>query len=329
MDIKPMQRDIKLIVIDVDGTLLNNEHKLSDRNRDVIKKAVAHGVRVVLATGKSRVSTENVIKELALDTPGVYLQGLMICNADGTVRKQTTMDKAPARRVISYAESNGFDVLAYSGNRLLAKHNGEPFSQLLKYGEAPPDVVGPLVNILDSTPINKLLIIGTDPRKLKALRWQLNQQVGEQVTLVSAAIENQLEVLPKGQSKANGVRLLLKDLGVALENVMAIGDAENDIDMLKMVGLGVAVGNASDEVKAAVKEVVSSNHDNGVAEAIEKFVLPKEEPKPTPPVEAAPEPKVEVKAETPAAPKAETPTEPKVETPVEKPADTKPEGSAE
>ena len=117
------------------------------------------------------------------------------------------------------------------------------------------------------------------------------------------------------------LRLLLKDLGVPLENVMAIGDAENDIEMLKMVGLGVAVSNASDDVKAAAKEVVSSNHDNGVAEAIEKFVLPKEQPKPTPPVEAAAEPKTEAKAETLAAPKAETP--------VEKPVDSKPEGSAE
>lgn len=311
MDIQPIRSDIKLIVIDIDGTLLNSEHKLTDRNRDTIKKAIAQGVRVVLATGKTRTSVENVVKELGVDTPGVYLQGLMLCNADGTIRKQTTMDKAPARRVITYVENNGFDVLAYSGNRLLAKHNGEPFTEISKFGEPQPEVVGPLVNILDTTPINKLVIISTSPRKLKALRWQLNQQVGEQVTLTSSAVKSQLEVLPKGQSKANGVRILLKDLGVALENVMAIGDAENDIEMLKMVGLGVAVGNALDEVKAAANEVVSSNDNNGVAEAIEKFILPKEQPKPTPPA-------AETKTEKPAEPKAAT-----------KPADTKPEGKTE
>jgi hypothetical protein len=98
--------------------------------------------------------------------------------------------------------------------------------------------------------------------------------------------------------------------------------------MLKMVGLGVAVGNASDEVKAAAKEVVGSNHDNGVAEAIEKFVLPKEEPKPATPVAADKEPAIEVKPVAPTEPKAETKTETKAEIPAAKPADSKPEGSA-
>jgi Cof subfamily protein (haloacid dehalogenase superfamily) len=326
MDIKPMQRDIKLIVIDLDGTLLNDEHKLSERNRDAIKKAATHGVRVVLATGKTRLSAESVIKDLALDTPGVYLQGLMLCNSDGTIRKHTTMEKSPLRRVINYAESNGFEVLAYSGNRLIARHADAPFSDIARFGEPIPEAVGPLVNIIDTTPINKVVIMGSSPRKLAALRWQLNQQVGEHITLTSSAVAGQLEVLPKNCSKANGVRMLLKDLGVALENVMAIGDAENDIEMLKMVGLGVAVGNASEAVKAAVTEVVASNNNNGVAEAIEKFVLPKEEPKPVLTPASTDTKPASTAVETP---KAETPAEPKAESTTETPTASKTEESGE
>ena len=320
MDIKPMQRDIKLIVIDLDGTLLNDEHKLSERNRDAIKKAAAQGVRVVLATGKTRTSAESVIKDLALDTPGVYLQGLMLCNSDGTIRKQTTMEKAPLRRVINYAESNGFEVLAYSGNRLIARHADAPFNEITKFGEPVPEAVGPLVNVLDTTPINKVVIISNSTRKLNALRWQLNQQVGAHITLTRSAVVSQLEVLPKNCSKANGVRLLLKDLGIALENVMAIGDAENDIEMLKMVGLGVAVGNAAEAVKAAAMEVVASNNNNGVAEALEKFILPKEEPKPAP---------TPASTDTKPASTSETSAEPKSESATETPAESKTEESSE
>lgn len=308
MDIKPMQRDIKLIVIDLDGTLLDDQHKMSKRNRDAIKKAMANDIRIVLATGKTRISAEGIIKELGLDTPGVYVQGLMICNADGTVRKQTTMDKASARKVINFAENNGFEVLVYSGNRLLAKHAEEPFSEITKYGEPAPEAVGPLVNNLDSTQIHKVVVLGNSPRKLKALRWQLNQQVGQQVSFTTAAVLTSLEVLPKGGSKANGVLTLLKDLGVAPENVMAIGDGENDASMLKMVGLGVAMGNATEAVKESANEVVSDNNNHGVAEAIAKFALPKEEPEPEP-TEAKPEPVAETKVET----STETPSESNVE----------------
>ncbi|MDQ7033752.1 MAG: HAD family hydrolase [Anaerolineae bacterium] len=288
-------------------------------HRDAIKKAIANDIRVVLATGKTRTSAEGIIKDLGLDTPGVYVQGLMICNADGTIRKQTTMDKAAARKVINYAENNGFEVMLYSGNRLLAKHAEEPFSEITKYGEPAPVAVGSLVNNLDSTQIHKVVVLSNSPRKLKALRWQLNQQVGQQVSFTTAAVLTSLEVLPKGGSKANGVRVLLKDLGVALENVMAIGDGENDADMLKMVGLGVAMGNATEAVKAAANEVVSNNNNHGVAEAITKFALPKEEPK----EEAKPEPIAP--AETT---KAESIAKPATTT-TEAPSESKAEGSKE
>jgi Cof subfamily protein (haloacid dehalogenase superfamily) len=266
---------------------------------------------VVLATGKTRTSVESIIKTLGLDTPGVFVQGMMICNADGTVRKQTTIEAGVARRVINYAESNGFEVIAYSGNRLLAKHSEEPFSAIAKYGEPVPQAVGPLVNNLDGTQINKLVVLGGNVRKLKALRWQLNQQIGMQVSFTTAAVLTSLEVLPKNGGKANGVRTLIKDLGVAPENIMAIGDGENDIEMLKLAGLGVAMGNAAAEVKAAADEVVSSNNADGVAEAIEKFVLPK----PAPVVEAA-------------AQSNDTPSTP-AETKTEATSESKPDGASE
>lgn len=283
--------DIKLIALDIDGTLLKNDHTLSERNLAVLKKALAAGVQIVLATGKTRTATESLLKTLALKTPMVAIQGLIVFNADGSIQHQSTLEKQVLRRVVQYAELNGYDVIAYNGNRLLVKRLAPHLSAITKYHEPEPEAVGSLLNVIGSTPINKLVLLGADIRKMKALRWQLEQQVGDQVSFTTTAMLDSLEVLPKGASKGNGLRLLLKGMHVDPAKVMAIGDAENDIEMLKLVGLGVAVGNASEQVKSVAKFVVASNEDDGVAEAIERFVLPSE-----PKVEEKP---VEVKAEAP------------------------------
>lgn len=280
MDTKPFpseQRNIDLIVIDLDGTLLNSDSQMSDRNRDAIRKALDAGKRVVLATGKTRTSAESLIAALNLTAPGIFVQGLLTVNADGSIRSQQTLKPDAVRRAIQYADEQGFEVIAYAGNRLLAKHTDSPIGDIVKYNEPLPEAVGSLVNIVQHTPINKLVILGDSPRKLKALRWQLNQQVGDDVGFTSTAVLHSLEVLPKGGSKGQAVRRLLLEMNVDPASVMAIGDAENDIEMLKLAGLGVAMGNAHDSVKAIADEVTLSNDEDGVAVALERFVLPPEQ----------------------------------------------------
>ncbi|MCA9895297.1 MAG: HAD-IIB family hydrolase, partial [Anaerolineae bacterium] len=117
-DSKTTTPEIKLIVTDIDGTLLNDDHSMSDRNREALRKAIDSGIPVVLATGKTRASNESVIAALNLNTPGIYVQGLIIFNPDGTVRHQQTLAPEMARRVITFSEQRGYKVMAYSGNRL-------------------------------------------------------------------------------------------------------------------------------------------------------------------------------------------------------------------
>lgn len=274
MDIK---RDIKAVVIDLDGTLLNDKHNLSDRNKKTVRKAIEQGIKIIVATGKTRASAESVIAALALDTPGVYVQGLITYNSDGSIRNQSTLNKVAARRVIQYAESEGFTVIAYSGNRLLTKSLNEKAKSIAKFGEPMPEAIGSLVNHIDSIPMNKLIVLGDEQSKLRALRWQLNQQIGDQIAFTDGGVVTSLEVLPKGASKGNGVKNLLRQMNIFSENVMAIGDADNDIEMLKWAGFAVAVDNATEAIKAISDEIVSSNDRNGVSEALEKFVLKKEE----------------------------------------------------
>jgi Cof subfamily protein (haloacid dehalogenase superfamily) len=266
---------IELIAIDLDGTLLNSKHQMSDRNAETIRKAIARGVKIVLITGKTHHSAKSLIEKLGITTPGIYNQGLITAKPDGTVTHQAILDPDVARYIITYAEDRGFNIAAYSGNKILVKRLTTWFEDLCnKYQEPMPEGIGPLQNILSDIPINKLMAVKEgDPQKTKALRWQLEIQLADTARILQPIFGDMLEVLPPHTGKGTALKQLLKDLGIKPEKAMAIGDGENDIDMMQLVGLGVAMGNAWDAVKAAANVVVGTNDEDGVAQAIEKFVL--------------------------------------------------------
>ena len=168
------RKPIRLIAVDVDGTLLNSKHELSERSEAALRKAIAQGIEVVLATGKTRNSTMQYIEKLAIKAHGIYLQGLAIYDADGKIHWQQTLNPALARQVITFAEERGFTMIAYSGMRILARTtNNDMYEGMVKYHEPMPEEVGPLQNILNSMEIHKLMAIG-EPHTIKALRWQLS-----------------------------------------------------------------------------------------------------------------------------------------------------------
>lgn len=270
----PSNENIKLIVLDIDGTLLNSDLELSERNERALKAALEAGVQVALATGKTASAGRKLVERLGLSTPGIYLQGTAIFEADGSIRYQQTLDPVVARQVFTYAGDRGFEFITYSSTRMMVPHiNQDVIDGIMRYHEPMPEVVGPLVNLLNTVALNKIMIIGDNAREIKALRWQLEAQFGGRCRLMQAGIPEMLEVLPPGASKGAALRVFLKNIGIEARHVMAMGDAENDIEMLQVAGLGVAIGNAGPSLKAVAKEVVASNDDDGVAEAVERFVL--------------------------------------------------------
>ncbi len=262
---------IRLIALDLDGTLLDSQHRLSARNERALKQAMAWGAQVILATGKTRAAAAGTIARLGLTTPGVYLQGLVIYNGDGTIRHQQTLAVEVARQVIDFAEREGHPLLVYSGARILTAARNAWTDDVARYHEPLPEAVGSLHGVVDGVPINKLILLA-EAAQVPAMRARLSARLDGQATLVQA-LPDMLEVLPPGASKGAGVRWLLDELGIAPRHVLAIGDAENDIEMLRLAGIGVAVGNAPPQVRQAADFVVASNDEDGVAEAVERFVL--------------------------------------------------------
>lgn len=268
---------IELMTVDLDATLLNSKSEMSERNEKALKAAIDQGVRVVLATGKTRASSTALVARLGLTTPGIFLQGLAIYQPDGNITYQKTLEPEVARQVITFAEDRGYAIAAYSGSRILVRHAESWFNKLATdYHEPMPEAVGALQNILDDMPVNKVMVVKPgEPARINALRWQLERQLDGRGHLTQAMLPDMIEILPPGGSKGTALKVLLKQMGIDAANVLAIGDGENDIDMIQLAGIGVAVGNASDKLKAVADHVVASNDADGVAEAVERFVLEK------------------------------------------------------
>lgn len=270
--------EIKVIVTDVDGTLLDSKHKLTTKTADALKAAMKQGVKVILATGKTRHSANDIYKRLGEETPGVFVQGMVLNYPGGTEKHLGVLDADLLRRTITFAEDRGFQAIAYSGSKVLARRQTEVTIVLTEhYDEPRPTIVGPLQNVIDTTPINKVMFCGATPTQITHLRWQLGHMIGGAARLVQALPEA-VEMLPHGASKASALKVLFKELDIDPASVLAIGDGENDIEMVQMVGWGVSMGHGHPKLKEVAKAIVGTNDTDGVAEAVTKYVL-KQTPK--------------------------------------------------
>jgi Cof subfamily protein (haloacid dehalogenase superfamily) len=265
---------IRAVAIDIDGTLLNSRHELSDEVEAALRKAAAQGVHIILATGKSRNAALHIIEHLGLQTHGIFVQGTVLYDAAGTITHDLALNDDLLRRLLTYIDDRKFNAILYSGSRMFTARVTEDIrAGTVPYHEPLPKAVGSLMNLVGQMPFQKLVVLGPDARTVTALRWQLGQQLGASVRLMQAGIATMLEVLPPGAGKEAMLKAALDDLGIPPEQAMAIGDAENDIGMIRLAGIGVAMGQAAQHVREVAQHVTASNDEHGVARAIERFVL--------------------------------------------------------
>ena len=267
-----MNNQIKLVAIDLDGTLLNSRHKLSERNRAALVAARQQGLEVVFATGKTRQAAADMIKSLGINSPGIYMQGLITYNGDGSVRKRIVMARETAARVISLGEAYGFGAQAYSDNRAFSLRVDEFAIKLTEVGEPLAETIASWSELLASFDINKVVLYGAEAQ-VSALRLALDKQLDGEVHVTRAHIVGMIEVLPANTSKGQAVKTLMAELGIAPCQALALGDGENDIEMLQAVGIGIAMGNATQKLKDIADVIVPSNDKDGVALALEAYAL--------------------------------------------------------
>ena len=277
--------NVRAIASDVDGTLLTSRMTLHPRTRQAIQRSVAAAASPLEplqwffpATGKSRKGAMDSlgpeIGALLSKTPGVFLQGLYCVDDKGQVVFERKLTAVAVEQVEHLVSELQLSIVAYDGDDLFTTQLTEPVLELHeRYGEPMPSLLPR--NVADHAPgVHKILIMDQDTEKLKnVVRPILEALAAANDACVTQAIPTMLEVLPSGCSKALGVRKLCEALGIDMDTqVLALGDAENDVMMLQQASIGVAMGNASPIAKEAADFVMEeTNDDGGAGAAMEVF----------------------------------------------------------
>lgn len=241
--------EIKLIALDMDGTLLNERHEVSEENRQAIKDAERKQVHVVLSTGRSLKTARDYALSLELSSYLVTVNGGEIWGPGGELVERNPVETEHIQWMYQRCQELKTRFWATSSENVWDNHMPEdPLSQeWLKFGFH-----------IEEDEIREIV--------LKELK-------DKGLFEISNSSMKNIEVNALGVNKARGLQKVCDLLGISMENVMAVGDSLNDIAMITEAGLGIAMGNAQETVKEAADDITGTNRENGVAQAIQKWVL--------------------------------------------------------
>ena len=292
----------KLLVLDMDGTLLSNNKEISKENISAIKKAKQKGVKVVIASGRTIQGIENYLEELDLiseDNYSVVCSGAMVMN--------NTKEKIIQCDPISYEDFKYvFDLVKqlkinlnmYSNESILI-HSSNYFSKIDSIANNIPLQMMDFNSLKEDTLITKIMLINEDLSMVGDIQALFPSIVVKDIGIkakkgydkelfkdmsklpieflekftVSKVAPFIVEVMKKDSSKRSGIEKLAEELKIKPHEVICIGDSGNDKQMIEYAGLGVAMGNAFPEIKEIADYVTYTNEENGVAHVIDKFIL--------------------------------------------------------
>ena len=266
---------IKLVAVDIDGTLLNNQKEITPQVFEAVQEAKAAGVKIVIATGRPIAGVEQLLAELKLNQAGNY-----VITFNGGLVQDTATGQELIRETLSYEDYLDLEFLSrklqvhmhaitkdgiYTANRDIGKYTiyESNLVNMPVFYRTPEEMA--------DKEIVKIMFID-EPDILDAAIAKLPAELQEKYTLVKSA-PFYLEVVKKSVSKGAAVLHLAEKLGLSIEETMAIGDEENDRAMLEVVGNPVVMENGREELKKIAKYITKSNDESGVAHAIREWVL--------------------------------------------------------
>lgn len=263
---------IKLVVLDLDGTLLDEQKEISPQTMQTIRNVQEKGIAVTLASSRPLCSILPYARALQLDLPLIAHSGAIITGAAGNgFRLRQPLNPPSARAAIELLEKNAYYIKAYCDDILYVQ---EAIAETIKYsqvyGVAYREVGKNNLTSLPEPPV-RLMMFDRDSRRIERIPELLG---GLQHDFSFANdTEYGLEMVNRSVNKGQAVKMLCDGLGLAMREVMAIGNEGNDIEMIKMAGLGIAMGNACAGLKRVAAAVTKSNMESGVAYALNKYIL--------------------------------------------------------
>ena len=261
---------IKMITIDLDGTLLRSDGSVSDRTVRTLQAARDKGVVVAIATGRMY-QTARPYGERLGDSPLLLFAGGLIETLESKkILFQQVIPREWAQELADLARRRGWQLQTYIDDVLRAARDDEWIRDYERITHSKACICGDDFYHVQGD-CNKLLSRGGHD-DLVARKALIEKTFPGRFNVLFSA-PTFLEIMPQGVDKGEGIRRLGELYGIGTDEIMALGDSQNDLDMLKAAGFPVAMANAAEEVKAAAAYVTASNDDDGVAAAVEKFVL--------------------------------------------------------
>ena len=266
--------DCKLIAMDLDGTLNNDEKRITPKTLQVLMQVQKRGIRLALASARPSPGLYKERDILGLQEHGGILMsyngGRIVDAASDEVLFETAMDLQQTKRVLRLLKQLPVTPILDDGKRFyVTDAAGYKVDYECKNNAMECTVVEDLEQFLSFAPMK--ILMSVQPELLTAVQKEIAASLPPMLTVVQTA-PFYLEVIPKTINKGQGIRDICNILGIETQQVIAFGDAANDIPMLRAAGVGVAMGNAADNVKAAADMVTLSNNHDGVAVALEKLL---------------------------------------------------------
>lgn len=244
-----VNRDIRIIALDMDGTLLNHHEEISEENKRAIKLARQLDIQIVISTGRPFQQIERYVDELNLDSFFVTVNGGEIRDGSGKLLERHLLKYDYVERLWDLVNIHKVKYWAVTVDRLFRNN------------------IPPNINIMNY----QWLKFGYDIPDMKIRKMVLQELKNYKLEVTNSSPTN-IEVNPFGINKGFALEKICSQCGLKMENVMAIGDSLNDMSMITKAGYGVAMGNAQDIVKKSADWITGSNDENGVAEAILKVI---------------------------------------------------------
>jgi len=243
------KQDIKLVALDMDGTLLNKAGEISEENRRAIKEAENQGVFVVLSTGRSFATCSDFAKSMELQSYLITVNGSEIYDNQGKLVERNIVDSDSIQWMWELSQKYGTHFWAISCDNIYRAEMPEKIhdSQWLKFG------------------------FDTDDENIRKII--MDELVSKGNFEISNSSPTNIEVNAMGVNKAKAIKLVCSLLDITMDNVMAVGDSLNDLAMISEAKVGVAMGNAQEIVKEKADWVTATNEEDGVAKAIRKWAL--------------------------------------------------------
>src|SRR5262245_36740931 len=265
------KRKISLVLADVDGTLVTEEKVLTKRAQAAVHSLRGAGIRFAITSGRPPKGMAMLLDALQLDTPIAGFNGGLFVKPDLTILEQKTVPSDIAAASIELIRAHSLDVWVYRGNDWLVTGADAPHvdreAWTVKFG---PTVVTDVAGKLDQ--VAKIVGVSDDLAKVQRCEADARAAFGQRAT-ANRSQPYYLDVTNKDANKGAVLEFLSRHLGVPAAEIATIGDQHTDVPMFQRAGFSIAMGNASDQVKAQASATTDSYNDEGFAKAMERFIL--------------------------------------------------------